>query len=592
MDVAVKCEILNRRSKSEAISEYFNHNKGQFAISMKNLGVGLMLSEDIRLGKSQTKIDTLSAKKYKEQTHEPLVTKVRGELRLREARLRLVKLLFDRDRRETLEPGVLEAETYRYLALLGIGPIVLWKLSWGHFEVIVVNLKVGTYCHEVAKAAAMKKCKIMFVKKLVSDTSSLTESELVKFVQDMESKKGWLDEYRDIQTGVMLNFSSMHWIPEILTEYRSTFGSPGWRGWRRHEETEQKKDRHARKMKKKNDKRRDVKMNEHAKNITEFLNVFWLNELSCEIWVCSESSWEKLEYFVMARVEEIKSFFRIFSVDAEGGGSVCQMSGWSSSGTCCFVFQGNFFPMALARMIWSRDIVIVDSGLDIVKHLGAFRGLYSIPFHALILDLPGMDWVIGLETVASRLCGLDLSFVKNGVRQHRRRKKTDPLPDYSKMDDQSLLYADARVSDWNRRRLFAFQKVYATIDSEVMQEVVGLVVELIIGTTKDSEMVGTMRADDVFLGFMDFSKDKLISVPDLQHSRDVGHFSNQNFHEHTMGKQFLIKRWQEKAMSEKEAFDEKTKKWKEAKESNIKTVQWLSKARTKEMYRRGVFYAL
>ena len=125
-----------------------------------------------------------------------------------------------------------------------------------------------------------------------------------------------------------------------------------------------------------------------------------------------------------------------------------------------------------------------------------------------------------------------------GVQLHHRKKKSDPTPDLTAMDNQTLVYSDVRVSDWTRRRLFGFQKLYASIDPELIQEAVGTVVEVIVGNTKEAEMEGQMRADDTFLRHMHFSMNKFLALPELQHCHDVGIINNRNFEEHTWVKSF------------------------------------------------------
>ena len=83
--------------------------------------------------------------------------------------------------------------------------------------------------------------------------------------------------------------------------------------------------------------------------------------------------------------------------------------------------------MEVAKLIWSRFIVNVNDGSGILNTVGAFRGLHSIPFYAATLDLPGMDYVCGLENLARHLLDLDLSLVRGCSCTTERRRVTPPL---------------------------------------------------------------------------------------------------------------------------------------------------------------------
>jgi hypothetical protein len=578
--------LQESRKESKALNDFLNADDGRLEKSMRNLGVGLMSSEEVLMSKTKLKINTEAAKKFKIENHDRIVAKVRKENRILQARKRLIHLLNGTCQSKATE--VLKTELYRYMALLEISPILLFRFSDGLFELIVFNSRIGSYQYGGKLFwPAVEKCKSKFIESLLQEAGSLSEEELVMFVKEMERDKNKSDEYISFKTEININIRALAWIPDILLSYHSVFGKHGWDGWKRQDLSKNSKTvRHARRMKDKTEKKRKAKLEIHAKNVVEFLNVLHANEMSIEVWICKQDTWDKMKEYVMGRIVEIISFFRIFTVDSEGGGSLFQMSGWSSCGTVCFLFQGNFFPMELAKLIWSRVIVIVDDGLGILNAVGAFRGLHSIPFYAATLDLPGLDYVCGLENLASRLLDLDLSFVKKGVQLHHRKKKSDPYPDLTAMDNQTLLYSDVRVSDWTRRRLFGFQKIYASIDPELMQEAVGTVVEVIIGNTKEAEMEGQMRADDIFMRHMEFSSDKFLDLSELQRCRDVGIINSRNFEKHTMGAKFLRDRCQEENMNEDEAFKRKKLRKKDG------SKKWPSDERVREMKKRKVFYAL
>ena len=127
--------LQESRKESKALNDFLNADDGRLEKSMRNLGVGLMSSEEVLMSKTKLKINTEAAKKFKIENHDRIVAKVRKENRILQARKRIIHLLNGTCQSKATE--VLKTELYRYMALLEISPILLFRFSDGLFELIV-----------------------------------------------------------------------------------------------------------------------------------------------------------------------------------------------------------------------------------------------------------------------------------------------------------------------------------------------------------------------------------------------------------------------------------------------------------------------